>query len=464
MRRALSDRLLPLIVGAMVFLAALASAGALAAASLADRWNTGAAAIITITVSSPEALQNGMSRAQSVASVLAASPGISSARRLPEQEIKALLEPWLGADPAALALNLPAIFELHATPGLSTSALEARLAQEAPGTVIQRNGEWISRLAALARSLQACAALAVAAATVGVATRAGLAARRDAIEIVHGLGATDHMIASQFAHRITMLVLAGAVVGLGLVVPLLFGLAALAEPFTVPGPRAVDAVGLVQLLPPLLWGLLMALPVVTASVAVGILFASLAWCAGFAWFVQDSLRPAPLPATADGIVALTGGADRIATALQMLQQNRARLLLISGVGPTTEFSALFRGTGIDPASLSGRITVGRAATDTLGNADEAADWARAHALHSLIVVTASYHMKRAITEIQRALPDTPLFAAPVLPPALRGTAGLSTLRLLAGEYTKFLAAELGVTRIQRAQIQQSYESNQRDAE
>ena len=272
MRRALSDRLLPLVVGAMVFLAALALAWAMAAASLADRWNTGAAAMITITIPSPEEIKNGMSRVHSVAGVLAVFPAISAARQLPELEIKALLKPWLGADPSTLALNLPAIFELRASPGMSTSTLEASLAQVAPGTVIQRNGDWISRLAALVHSLQACAALAlavvtlVAAAIVGVATRAGLAARRDAIEIVHGLGATDNMIAGQFAHRITVLVLAGAVVGLVLVVPLLIGLAALAEPFTFPGPRAVDAVGLVRLLPPLLWGLLIALPVAAASI------------------------------------------------------------------------------------------------------------------------------------------------------------------------------------------------------
>ena len=177
--------------------------------------------------------------------------------------------------------------------------------------------------------------------------------------------------------------------------------------------------------------------------------AALAWILGFAWFVQDAMRPASLPAQADGIVALTGGADRIATAIQLLQQNRGRLLLISGVGPTTEFAALFRGTGIAPGTLAGRITVGRTATDTLGNADEAADWARAHGLRSLIVVTASYHMRRALTEIGRTLPDVALYAAPVLPPALRGAAGLSTLRLLAGEYTKFLAAECGLTRLQR---------------
>jgi uncharacterized SAM-binding protein YcdF (DUF218 family) len=187
---------------------------------------------------------------------------------------------------------------------------------------------------------------------------------------------------------------------------------------------------------------------IAASLALLVGLAAAAWLGGFVWFVRDSLQPAPLPPRADGIVALTGGADRIATALELLRQNRARLLLISGVGPNTEFAALFRGTGISPSSLAGRVTIGRAATDTLGNADEAADWARAHALHSLIVVTASYHMKRAMTEIGRTLPATALYPAPVLPPALRGAAGFSTLRLLADEYTKYLAAALGLTRLQ----------------
>ena len=68
----------------------------------------------------------------------------------------------------------------------------------------------------LARSLQACAALAllvvaaVAVAVVAVATRAGLSARRDAIEIVHGLGATDGYIARRFARRATLLAAAAA--------------------------------------------------------------------------------------------------------------------------------------------------------------------------------------------------------------------------------------------------------------
>ncbi|HTZ72088.1 MAG TPA: YdcF family protein, partial [Acetobacteraceae bacterium] len=137
----------------------------------------------------------------------------------------------------------------------------------------------------------------------------------------------------------------------------------------------------------------------------------------------------------------------VAAAIDLLQANRGRLLLISGVGPDASLADLFHGTGIDPASLRDRITIGRAATDTLGNAAETAAWVRDNDLHSLIVVTAGYHMKRALTEFGRALPGVTLYPAPVVPPALRAGTGLHTLRLLADEYTKWLAAKAGLTRL-----------------
>jgi cell division transport system permease protein len=272
MRRALSDRLLPLLVGAMVFLAALALAGAMAASSLAAHWRGGAAAMITVTVPMPDDTQNGVTRADTAARILAGSPAIASARRLPEADIAVLLKPWLGEDASHLSLHLPALFEVRLAPGATDPGLAARLDQAASGTLVERNGAWLTRLADLVRSLQACAALAlvvvtfVAAAVVGVATRAGLAARRDAIDIVHGLGATDSLIAGQFAHRVTVLVGSGAVLGLGLAVPVLLGLANLAAPFQADHPAAPGPAGLFAALPSLLWALLLALPFAAALI------------------------------------------------------------------------------------------------------------------------------------------------------------------------------------------------------
>ncbi len=186
-------------------------------------------------------------------------------------------------------------------------------------------------------------------------------------------------------------------------------------------------------------------PALAAAAAVlGV--AVLAWLAGFAWFAAEAVRAEASLARADGIVVLTGGADRIAAGVRLLQQGRGRVLLISGVGHGADLSDLLRGTGTDPAPLAPYVTLGHAATTTAGNADETADWVHAQGLHSLLVVTASYHMRRALTELQRSLPDMKLIPMPVRPPALRH-AGLSTVRLLAGEYSKWLAAELWLGRL-----------------
>ncbi len=170
----------------------------------------------------------------------------------------------------------------------------------------------------------------------------------------------------------------------------------------------------------------------------------------FTVFALDARRQALPPERADGIVALTGGADRIETALHLLMEGRAPALLISGVGRGGDLADITRRLGVDPAAIADRVTIGRAATDTLGNAAETADWARRTGATSLIVVTAGYHMQRAVAEITRDLPGVVLYPVPVQPPALRGLIDLGTIRLLASEYEKLLAVRLGLNRLVRS--------------
>ncbi len=169
----------------------------------------------------------------------------------------------------------------------------------------------------------------------------------------------------------------------------------------------------------------------------------IAGAAGFAWFVAVASRPAPPAPHADGIVALTGGADRVETALHLLADGRGGKLLLSGIGGNAEFATLARRAGLDPAPLADVVTMGRDATTTRGNADETAAWARDNAIRSVIVVTAAYHMPRALAEIARAAPGLTLYPVPVTPRALHG--GATRLRLMAEEYVKFLAASLDLT-------------------
>lgn len=240
-RRALADRLLPLLVAAMTFLAALAYSGFVATSAVAHHWQQGASASLTIQVprpGDPVRAGNAQTRRDAVLAILRETSGIASTRALTDAELSDLLRPWLGASAESLSLPLPAAIAVHLSgDGPDMDGLAARLDAAAPGTLVERHDVWIRRLAILARSLEACAGLAllvvaaVAALVVAVATRAGLAARREAIEVAHGLGATDGYIAGRFARRATLLAASGATAGAIASLPVLLGLAALAAPF-----------------------------------------------------------------------------------------------------------------------------------------------------------------------------------------------------------------------------------------
>ena len=179
---------------------------------------------------------------------------------------------------------------------------------------------------------------------------------------------------------------------------------------------------------------------------IGLLAVIVAFALGFAWFIHTVGQSPLAPPHTDGIVAFTGGADRVETALRLLSQGRADKLLLSGIGGGAELTELAHLAGVDPMPLTTRVTIGRGATTTRGNALETAAWAAANDIHSVLVVTASYHMPRAMAELQRVLPDTALYPLPVL---VAGTSGRPAvpLRLLAEEYVKFLATRAGLSSV-----------------
>lgn len=176
----------------------------------------------------------------------------------------------------------------------------------------------------------------------------------------------------------------------------------------------------------------------------------LAFAAGYIWFRAEAAEtPEDTATRTDAIIVLTGGANRIEAALRLLESGTAPRLLVSGAAPRLTLAELARAHGRDPAALAGRVTLGHAAATTVGNAAETAAFARAHNLRSLRVVTAGYHMPRALLELGRALPDATLVAHPVQPAALAEGA-LPPRRawtLLPLEYAKYLAAALGLTRL-----------------
>src|SRR5499427_10521796 len=126
---------------------------------------------------------------------------------------------------------------------------------------------------------------------------------------------------------------------------------------------------------------------------------------GFVWFI--SRVPAaeiPLDRDADGIVALTGGASRIAAAIELLASGRGKRLLISGAYRATNSKEISRLHPEFARWVRCCVDFDRS-LNTLGNALETKRWAESRGFRSLIVVTSNYHMPRALAEIAHQLPD-----------------------------------------------------------
>lgn len=174
----------------------------------------------------------------------------------------------------------------------------------------------------------------------------------------------------------------------------------------------------------------------------------LGWLVGLIWYASAIPVPEGTPKNrhADAIVVLTGGSERVRVGLELLDRRLGAVLFISGVPAPVTPEDLWRALDIQPdPDVAERVVLGHAAADTLGNAEETAAWARTNGIKSVRLVTAAYHMRRALLEFRHRMPDITLIPHPVYPPHVKheewwrfpGTAGL-----LAREYSKYLVALL----------------------
>ena len=156
------------------------------------------------------------------------------------------------------------------------------------------------------------------------------------------------------------------------------------------------------------------LRLVRAAAVVGAVCTALL-VGGFALFVATIPRAEPPSRlSGDGIVVLTGGADRIAEATDLLAQGRARRLLISGVDPQLRPAEIARLYPQSRRWLDCCVDLGREARNTLGNAVETRQWVRRHGFETVIVVTSGWHMRRTLLELQRTIPEVILLPYPVI--------------------------------------------------
>ena len=229
LRGALADRLLVALIAAMALFATCALAGHEAVSQLAKRWQQGANAAVTVQIPNPTP-----ARMEAALEVLRALPAVREAQAVDTARMAELLRPWLGD---VAGLPLPGVIELRLADLAADPVLIGdRVAEAVPGAVTEAHGVFVARLAAVARAVSAAALAAlllvavVGASVVVLAVRAGIAARRDSVMVLHMLGAADRDIAGRFARRTAWLAVLGAILGVALAAALLWALSQLAGP------------------------------------------------------------------------------------------------------------------------------------------------------------------------------------------------------------------------------------------
>lgn len=214
---------MPWVIAIMVALTVLAAGGALALANFAERTRAGLEGGLTVQIVEADSLARA-AQAERAAQVLARQPGVEEVRIVPEEELAQLIEPWLGEAAQPDVVALPALIDVTlAGPadGATLTRLRAELASAAPAARLDREAAWLGPVFDAIRALRWLALLliglltAASAAAVWLAARNAFDANREAIEIVHHLGANDTQIAGIFQRSVLVDSALGA--GLGAV-------------------------------------------------------------------------------------------------------------------------------------------------------------------------------------------------------------------------------------------------------
>lgn len=130
----------------------------------------------------------------------------------------------------------------------------------------------------------------------------------------------------------------------------------------------------------------------------------IAWSsAGVIYNYTDSARAANLPPV-DAIVGLAGGRGRIGTSARLWQLYQAQfprekppVLYFSGMGPRSDFAVLARQIrpGVMRALSPSDVILEKESINTEENAEYVARYAAERGWKSILLVTSSYHMRRA---------------------------------------------------------------------
>lgn len=267
---------MPWIIAIMMFLTILAAAAGLALGHGLTRMRGELANGYTVQIVEANAAARA-GQVRRVAQMLRGETSVRAVAVVPEDKLRAQLEPWIGTDTPPDELPIPALIDLEAAPDTGPAQIDAftrKITAIAPSARLDAHERYLGPVERLMRSLMWLAGglvvlmILVTGAVVMLAARSAHATHRGTIDVMHRLGATDIQIARLFQRRMALDAIFGGALGLIAATAMLWAIGSrvlatdseLAGMMTLPLPLAL----LLVLIP--LFGVLLAM--LTARITV----------------------------------------------------------------------------------------------------------------------------------------------------------------------------------------------------
>ncbi len=240
--------LVSLVTGLMVFFVTLALIANIGLSGITKNWVTGISGTLTVEMKPPMTSADGAKptpKAQDkfddsvnqVLSMLKDRQDVSAAKRLSDNDIRALIEPWMGQGAALDTLPLPALIDIKLAAGADAAQLQADIKNIAPGAVIDSHSDTLDDVKALVNTsvlfvyLLTGVILALAVVAISGIVRAKLLIHQPEVETLHLIGASDEYIARQFRRHTLKGTIKGAVFGLVATVATIAAIGAITHAF-----------------------------------------------------------------------------------------------------------------------------------------------------------------------------------------------------------------------------------------
>lgn len=215
------------LIALMTFLAMLGLASTFALSEMTDRWSQGLKNKASVEVPAKDIRGNLIEKEQlssltdRVYKYLQEYPAVDTVEKMSEEEIIALVAPWLGDDLTYENIPLPGILSVSFKQDVAfdVQSLQNKLGMIAPQIRLDTHASWLSNVLRFTGALNLAAMLITI--VIGITTivavagavQSRMAVYHEELELLHLMGAADSYISRQLQRYMLFLGFQGAAIG-----------------------------------------------------------------------------------------------------------------------------------------------------------------------------------------------------------------------------------------------------------